>query len=382
MMRQGRVFKRGSSWSYVVDVNAPGAPRKQRTKSGFPTKAIALQALHDVQESIVVGRYVARSKLTLGQYLTELWLPAMRASVRPSTWTSYEAYIRLYVVPRIGDLPLQSVDRTHLRIFYGELEAHGRVRGSGGLSRKTVHNVHVTLLKALGDALEDQLIPRNPAIRAHRGGQDRPVITTWTAQQVQTFLTHVAADRLFALWRLAVATGMRRAELLGLRWSDIDFDGAQLAVRQTRLKADGSTYFGAPKTARSRRTIAIDPVTRESLRRHKVAQARERFAVGGDYGDEDLVFCFHDGRPLDPDGVTQRFQRHARDAKLPKLRFHGLRHTHATLGLMAEVHPKVMQERLGHSSVAFTLDIYSHALPSMQAKAAHTVAALIDGESR
>ena len=377
-MRQGRVFKRGKSWSYVVDINPPGAPRKQRTKSGYGSKALALQALHDVQESIVVGRYVAPINMSLRQYLTELWLPAVRSSVRPSTWTAYEAYIRLYVVPRIGDLPLQTLTRNQLRIFYGELELNGRVRGGGGLNRKTVHNIHVTLLKALGDALEDQLISRNPAVRGHRGGIDRPTINTWTADQVRTFLRHVTGDRLFALWRVAVTTGMRRAEILGVRWCDVDFSSNRLAVVQTRLKANGGTYFAGPKTQRSRRTIAIDPVTVDVLRRHRAAQARERLALGSGYQDHDLIFCFPDGRPLDPDGVTQRFQRHAREARLPVLRFHDLRHTHATLGLMAEVHPKVMQERLGHSSVAFTLDIYSHALPTMQGEAAQKVAALFD----
>ena len=265
-----------------------------------------------------------------------------------------------------------------MRIFYGELEQNGKVRGGGGLNRKTVHNIHVTLLKALGDALEDQLISRNPAVRGHRGGIDRPVINTWTAAQVRTFLRHVANDRLFALWRLALATGMRRAEILGVRWSDIDMAASQLAVVQTRLKANGSTHFAPPKTQRSRRTIAVDPVTLDVLRRHRAAQARERLALGPAYQDHDLVFCFENGKPLDPDGVTQRFQRHARDARLPVLRFHDLRHTHATLGLQAEVHPKVMQERLGHISVAFTLDIYSHALPTMQGEAAQKVAALFD----
>ncbi len=378
-MRQGRVFRRNNGWVYVVDVNPVGAPRKQRTKSGFRTKPEAQTALHEVQQSIVVGRYVAPMHMTLGQYLTEMWLPAIRSSIRPSTWTSYEAYLRLYVVPRIGDLPLQTITRNQLRILYGELETNGRVRGGGGLKRKTVHNIHITLLKALGDAEEDQLISRNPAVRAHRtGADDRTQVNTWNAQQVRRFLRHVANDRLFALWRLAVATGMRRAEIIGLRWRDVDFAAGQIAVVQTRLKANGTTYFAGPKTARSRRTIAIDPVTVDVLRRHRAAQARERLALGPSYEDNDLVFCFANGQPLDPDGVTQRFQRHARHARLPVLRFHDLRHTHATLGLMAEVHPKVMQERLGHSSVAFTLDIYSHAIPTMQGEAAQKVAARFD----
>lgn len=377
-MRHGRVFKRGATWSFTVDVQVPGAPRKQRTKAGFASKSEALRGMHEVQESLRVGRYVEPSRLSLGTFLTTMWLPAARATVRATTWDSYEAYIRLYVVPRIGELPLQSISRGQLMIFYGELEQNGRIRRTGGLSSKTVHNIHVTLLKAFGDALEDQLIARNPATRAHRTTVDRPVMTTWSATQVRTFLRQVREDRLFALWRLAVTTGMRRGELLGLRWRDIDHNAAQLAVVQTLLKAGGTTFFSGPKTQRSRRTIALDPVTLEALRRHRSRQSAERLALGEAYADHELVFCFTDGKPLDPDGVRLRFARHVREAGLPKIRLHDLRHTHATLGLMADVHPKVMQERLGHSTVAFTLDIYSHAVPSMQEQAANKVAALFD----
>lgn len=379
-MREGRVFKRGSSWAFTVDVNPPGAPRQQRSKAGFATKALALQGMHDVQESVVVGRYIAPSRLTVGHYLLEMWLPAVRSSVRPSTWDSYESYLRLHVVPRIGDQLLQTINRGQLRILYGQLEQSGRLRAPyGGLSRKTVHNIHITLLKAFGDAVEDQLMVRNPAIRAHRADNDRPPMRTWNALQARRFLNAVGDDRLFGLWRLAISTGMRRAELCGVRWEDVNLEHQMLAVVQTRLKAGGTTYFAGPKTQRSRRTIALDDVTVDVLRRHKVRQSAERLALGPAYDDHDLLFCFADGKPLDPDGLGLRFQRHIRESGLPRIRFHDLRHTHATLGLAAGVHAKVMQERLGHSSVAFTLDIYSHALPTMQTDAADKMARLLDG---
>ena len=238
------------------------------------------------------------------------------------------------------------------------------------------------LLKAFNDAVDDQLLPRNPAERAHRAGPNHFQITTWTAEQLRTFLTAVQDDRLYALWRLAAATGMRRAELLGLRWRDVDLERTRLSVVQTRLKAGGTTYFDAPKTPRSRRSIALDDVTVEILRRHRVRQHAERLAVGPAYADHDLIFCTHDGAPLDPDGTRARFYRLSDLAGLPRIRLHDLRHTHATLGLLADVHPKVMQERLGHSSVAFTLDIYSHAVPTMQDQAAQSFSGLIDNEGR
>jgi integrase len=378
-MRQGRVFRRGKTWSYIVDVSSPGGPRRQQTKGGFPTRGAALEALHALQHNVVTGYYAVPSKVTLATYLTEIWLPAVRGSVRPGTWTSYESYIRLYVMPRLGAVPVQSLTRAQLRLFYADLETDGRTRGSGGLSRKTVHNVHVTLLKALGDAVEDQLLARNPAVRGHRLGVDHADVTTWSSEDVARFLTHVRDDRLFALWRLASLTGMRRGELCGLRWRDVDLANRQLAVAQQRLKGNGTTYFAAPKTRRSSRTISLDAATVDALHRHRVAQARERLAAGETYDDHGLVFCLPTGVPLDPDGLTQRFNRHVRESRLPRIRLHDLRHTHATLGLSANVHPKIMQERLGHATVAFTLDIYSHAVPTLQQDAAAKLAAVIDG---
>lgn len=380
-MRQGRVFKRSGGWAFVVDVNLPGAPRKQRTQSGFRTRAEAVAAMHGVQESLRTGSYVNPDRVPLGMWMREVWLPAVKGQLRPTTWDSYEAYFRLYVLPRLGEVPMQSLTRSHLRLFYADLEANGAVRG-GGLNRKTVHNVHLMLLKAFNDAVDDQLLPRKPAERAHRAGPNRFQITTWTAPQLRTFLEHAQSDRLYALWRLAAATGMRRAELLGLRWRDVNQERLRLSVVQTRLKAGGTTYFDVPKTPRSRRSIALDPVTVEILRRHQVRQSAERLALGPAYVDHDLLFCHRDGSPLDPDGTRARFYRLSAEAGLPRIRLHDLRHTHATLGLLADVHPKIMQERLGHSSVAFTLDIYSHAVPTMQDQAAQSFSDLIDSEGR
>lgn len=178
----------------------------------------------------------------------------------------------------------------------------------------------------------------------------------------------------------AATTGLRRGELVGLRWPDVDFHAGRIAVVQQRAKGGGTVAVGPTKTKRSRRLVSLDAGTIAALRQHREAQDKEKELLGAAYGDEDLVFCRPDGSALHPDRVTQLFRGHVRRAGLPRIKLHGLRHSHATLMLRAGVHPKVVQERLGHSSIAITLDTYSHAIPAMQEDAASRVARIVDQE--
>jgi integrase len=172
---------------------------------------------------------------------------------------------------------------------------------------------------------------------------------------------------------------MRRGEVLGLRWADLDLDNGWLSVRQTLVVVDNHPHISQPKTARGRRRIALDPATISALRGHRRTQAAERLAAGSAWSADGLVFTYQDGRPLHPEYVRRQFDRRIHRARLPRIRFHDLRHTHATLALQAGVHPKVVSERLGHTTVSMTLDIYSHAIPAMQQDAAATVANLVTG---
>lgn len=172
---------------------------------------------------------------------------------------------------------------------------------------------------------------------------------------------------------------MRRGEVLGLRWRDVDLETGRLRVTQQRVRGAEGLGYGAPKTANGRRSVALDPATIAALRGHRVRQAEDRFAFGPGYQDADLVFARADGSPEDPDGVSQVFERLGRLAGLPRIRFHDLRHTHATLALSAGIHPKVVQERLGHSTISVTLGVYSHVTAGMGRQAAELAAGLIDG---
>lgn len=394
-MRQGRVFRRCAKcgkavrerrcgcgydramWSYIVDIAPRGAPRDQRRAGGFATKALAVEAMHTLQSSASSGSFVEPSRRTLAAYLEE-WLKAVKPpAVRGGTWISYEGAIRRHIVPRLGRIPLQQLTRAAVKAAYQEVAENGSPTG-GPLTAKTVHNVHLTLRKALRDAVEDRLLSYNPADSAHRLHNDRPEMKTWTAEQLSAFLAGVADRDDFALYRLAAMTGMRRGELLGLRRTDVDLQTRTVQVQQQRVRGVGGYTYGPPKTSRGRRSISIDPITVAAVRAHLQAQSVIRPAFGPGYQDAGLVFCRADGTPLDPDSVSGTFERIVRRLRLPVIRLHDLRHTHATLALAAGVHPKVVQERLGHSSVTMTLDLYSHAVPGMQADAASTIAALID----
>ena len=201
----------------------------------------------------------------------------------------------------------------------------------------------------------------------------------WSADELGQFLGGVQDTVLFGLWRLAATTGMRRGEILGLRWRDVDLDASFVQVVQQRVRgADGLTY-GPPKSAKGRRRIDLDEVTRTALRDHRRQQVEDRLAFGPGYQDGDLVFARADGSPIDPDVLSTMFERNVRRLGLPQIRFQDLRHTHATLALAAGIHPKVVQERLGHSTVSITLDTYSHVVPAMQVDAASRIAAVVDG---
>jgi integrase len=238
---------------------------------------------------------------------------------------------------------------------------------------RTVRGVHTVLRHALSDAVGWQRLIRNPADRAKppslasiKGMPPR----TWSARQLDDFLAHVADDRLAAAWRVLALTGIRRGELLGLTWEAVDLDTGRLAIMRTLIEGKGAPRFSDPKTKRGRRSVALDADTVDVLREHRDRQLDERLAWGPAYQDQGLVFCREDGTPIWPRTFSRSFDHHVRDAGLPKIRLHDLRHSHATLALEAGIHPKVISERLGHATIAITLDTYSHAIPAMQEDAA------------
>jgi integrase len=378
---RGHFKRRGDRWYFWAELE-PSATGKRRqvSRGGFGTRKEAEAAFALFRDQVRTGTYVEPVRVTLGAYLVDEWLPAIRASVRPTTHDHYARMVRAHVVPRLGDVRLQTLSPPLLNAFYADLLLGGRRSPPGTpLAPKTVRHVHTMLHKALNDAVKWGRVSKNAADLAEPPRPATPDMKVWDTEQLRTFLEAVTDDRLFAAWMLMVTTGMRRGEVLGLRWSDVNLDLARVSVVRTLIVVGHDVLVSEPKTAKGRRSVALDPATVATLREHRRGQRRERLAFGEGWNDEHLVFALEDGTRIHPTRFSAWFSQHARRAGLPVIRLHDIRHSYATAALSAGIPAKVVSERLGHANVSITLDTYSHVLPSLQENSAAAVAALILG---
>lgn len=307
--------------------------------------------------------------LTVRSYLAE-WLDMKATALSPTTAAWYRFVIDRHIVPQLGHLSMAELRPQHIQRLYAD-RLRPRPDGSGQISRSSVRGIHRILHAALSQAVRLQVVDRNPcdAVDPPKGGGRPPRF--WKPEDAAKYLSAIRSDRLFALFHLALGTGLRRGELLGLRWTDIDFDRGSLTVNQVRVRAGRGTIAKEPKTAGSHRTIALSRQVCDTLRLHAIAQREEKRLMAEAYEDCGLVFAGIDGRPLNPDYIgCQYFRRLISLADVPRINFHGLRHTHATLLAMGGVPLKTVSARLGHSSVKITGDIYSHVLDRMDRQAA------------
>jgi len=381
-MAKGSVHRKGAVWSFVVDLGPDPATgrRRQARRSGFATKKAAEAALRSLATASDAGTAVARNRTTVSGFLTE-WLETMRPRIRETTWVSYEMAVNR-ITRQIGTVPLQALTPLQVESLYATLLATG---GAGGrsLAPKTVRNCHIVLRRALADAERLGLVSRNPAAAARAVAAPRAEQRTWSSDEIQRFFEALAGERLSMAFVLLATTGMRRGEVLGLRWEDVDFSGRALSIVQTLTTVRGDRHLGPPKTGKSRRRVSIDGVTLDALKSHRKRQRIERIAAADVWSNEgDLVFTDELGEPVHPNRLSQCFDRIVRDAGLPRIRLHDLRHSYATLALKAGVHPKIVSERLGHSTIAITLDLYSHVAQGLDADAAELIASRIYGRSK
>ena len=375
----GSVRRRASGdWEYRFDAgeDALTGRRRRPGKSGFKTKREAEQALRAAIAAHDKGRSVRSSSKTVEDFLTE-WLQAVRASLRPTTWVNYRDYSNAYVVPIIGKTRLQDLTPQRLGLLYEYLLTKGRVKGGGGLAPKTVQNVHRMLRRALRDAVKWDLVPRNVAEDALAPRVPRRRPNVWSPEQLRAFVEHVRDDRFFALWLLVVTTGFRRGELAGLLRHDIDFQNRRVTPSTPRVVVAGRAQESETKTTSGIRWLALDPDTWEALHDYIQLWDKERYLLGQ---PTQLLFVWPNGDPLHPDTITALFHKHCAAARLPRIRLHDVRHSYATAALKAGIPPKVISERLGHSTAAFTMQTYAHVIPGMDEGAADKVAALILGD--
>jgi integrase len=310
-------------------------------------------------------------ELSVGDYLRQ-WLAHVAGRVRPKTLDGYRGLIRLYASPGLGALRLIEVGPLEVQGLYSELLGRG-------LSAGTVVNLHLVLTQALGQAERWGLIARNPVASAQPPRPRRPEPTIVDPQMAERLLAASAGTRFQLPVAVAISTGMRRGEILALRWSDLDADLTVARVHRTLQTAGGALQFVEPKTRRSRRAVELPTFVRPYLERERADQLMRRYSQS--WADHDLVITRRDGRPVNPDTLSSGWYRFCRKEGLSHVRFHDLRHAHATLMLLQGVHPKIVSERLGHASVGITLDTYSHVLPSMQSEAVRAFDELFDSPS-
>ncbi len=378
---RGHVRRRGGRWAVVVDApRGPDGRRRQHWHSGFATRKAAEDALPALLTGLAQGTYVEPTKRTLKEYLAQ-WLEAARPQLAGRTVQRYEEILTKHLVPALGHVRLADLRPLDIQGYYSHaLVAGRRVRGkSPGLSPTTVQHHHRLLREALAQAVKWRVLAVNPCEAVEAPRRVKREILALDEGQTHRLLAAVAPTRLGVLVLVAVLTGLRRGELLALRWQDVDLDGGRLRVTRTTEQTEaGGIGFKMPKTEKSRRPVALPNLAVEALRRHQAEQATVRQRIADQYLDHGLVFTKVDGRPRDPADTSKRFREVARRAGFPTLTFHGLRHTHATLLLKAGVGARVVADRLGHSTPAFTLTVYAHVLAGQDVEAA----AKLDGALR
>ncbi len=322
------------------------------------------------------GRDDETRTLSFGAYLTNQWLPGKRISLAASTYNSYRRNTELHILPAIGSVGLRRLRPHHLESLYDSKLHPGD--GQRRLAPKTVYEIHLVVRGGLTEAVRRGLITRNVALVANAPKlRSIPKIEqqAWTAEQLRSFLRAAAGHRLFpALW-LASTTGVRRSELLGLRWDDLDTAKATLSVNRGLVSVGYELHESRGKTASARRSIDLDATTLSVLAGWRCWQQAEYAAVG--VNNPGWMFADADGQPVHPHAISQAFERIARRSGSPVIRLHDVRHTHGTLLIKAGVPVKVVSERLGHATPSFTIDTYQHVLPGMQAEAARTFETLV-----
>jgi integrase len=382
---RGHIAKKGKRYYTVIYEGIDPATGKERHRwhAAGSTRKEAERLLADLVKRQHDGDYRPPEKITLGEYL-ERWLPTQRQPLAASSYSSYERNIRLHVLPHIGSIPIQRLTPEDLDDLYAMLLANGRRnKGGGPLNPKTVRHVHAVIHKALADAHRKGSVARNVADLADPpkiSTRARPKMKVWNAGELRRFFELIEGHDLYAAFYVKANTGMRRGEVLGLTWSVVDFDNARLSVTQNVTAPDYQLKVSDVKSAHSLRTIDLDQRTVAVLRSWRKRQLEIYMQTGVRTDDSGFVFAKPNGDPLHPDFFSQAFERLIAKLDLPRIRFHDLRHTHATLLLKEGVPPKVVSERLGHASVAFTMQVYQHVLPGMQADAAATFGEIVFGD--
>ena len=374
---KGHIRERSpGKWAIVVDVkDSSTGERKRKWHSFSGTKREAQVESARLISEIKGGVYINPDKTTLTTFF-ERWLKHVKPGVAPKTYERYEEIVMKSIAPKIGDITLAKLKTERIDRAFSEALTSGRRDGTGGLSPRTVHHMRRVLIKALNQAVTWDLLAKNPAQATKSPKVEKKTMMAYDVTQTAVLLGALRPTRIFMPVVLAVMCGLRRGEILALRWKHVDLDNASLSIMESAEQTENGVRYKEPKAGRSR-TVALSETVVEELRKHRAKQAEEQLKLGIRIEGDSFIVAQADSRPLQPRSLSHEWVRVIEKVKLPRIRFHDLRHTHASQLLSAGVHPKIASERLGHSNIGITLDLYSHVMPGMQADAAEQVDAAI-----
>jgi integrase len=360
-------------WAIVIDVRDPATGRRRRKWHSFTgTKRQAQIECARLISALQGGTYLEPAKVTVAAHM-ERWLEHVRPQVSPKTFERYCGVVRGNILPALGGILLTKLQPAQISEAYAKALGNGRRDGKGGLSPASVLYMHRLLKEALAVAVSEwRLLPWNPADSIKAPKVKRKNMRALDTAETATLLEAAREYRLFTPVMLSVTCGLRRGEICALRWRNVDLAAEQLSINRSTEQTKAGIREKETKAGRGR-TVALTRLSIEELCRHKARQAEELLRLGIQLSDEMYVVAQVDGNPLKPNSLTHEFARFIAGTGLPRVRFHDLRHSHATHMLASGVHPKIAQERLGHATIATTLDLYSHVLPGMQADAASRV---------
>jgi integrase len=376
---RGHVRERGKgNWYAVLSMRDPHSGKRRVKFISLPDakgKREAQQHLARIITELRTGAYVEPDKISVAQFL-ERWLAHIQTQVAPRTYKGYAEKVRNNLIPALGAIRLTKLRPEQISEAYSKALIGGRCDGKGGLSAQTVRHLHSVLKQALAQACVWRAITHNPADLVRPPKLDRREMQTVNTDQTAAMIETARATPIFIPILLGVLCGMRRGEICALRWRSVDLDTGQLSVVASTEQGRGGIREKEPKSGKGR-LIALPPMLVMELRRHRMQQAEWLLRLGIRLTDYHHVCLREDGESVWPSSLTRAFRTFMRRHKLPQIRFHDLRHSHATHLLAANVHPKIAQERLGHSNVSITLNTYSHVVPGMQQDAVAKVDAAI-----
>jgi integrase len=359
-------------WAIILDIRDPlTGQRKRRWHSYKGTKRQAQIECARLISELSGGTYIDPSRTTLAAFL-DRWIEHMRGQVSPRSHETYADIVHHRIVPLLGGTTLTKLQPAHISEAYAKALASGRRKSTGGLSARTVTQVHRVLRQALQQAVQWQMLVRNPTDFVRPPKVERQQMSVYNADTTAQLIETARPLSIFIPVLLGVLCGLRRGEITALRWRCIDLETGQLSVVASTEQTKAGCREKETKSGRCR-TVALPTMLVEELRRHRIQQAQELLKTGVRVTANHHVVMRADGSPLQPVGLTHAFTAFLASCGLKRVRLHDLRHSHATHMLLAGIHPKIASERLGHSKVAITLDLYSHVLPGMQSEAADRI---------